>query len=96
VSKLREALAAAFVEEVGRVLKTMSVRGWTFDQPTNINMTVTDATPIRFLIEAHIDECSHTFTINAKTKEDDLARAVERLVVDWFASHRHNRVHAAQ
>ena len=88
MTKLREALAAAFVEEVSRVLKTMTVRGWRFQQPEDIGMKVTDATLMRFQIEAHIDTCSHTFTIYAKSREADLGRAVERLVVDWFANFR--------
>lgn len=86
MSKLHDALASAFVDEVNRVLKTMRVRGWAFPEPKDVGMKITGATPIRFLIEARIDTCSHTCEINARSKEADLAKAVERLVVDWYAN----------
>lgn len=94
-SRLRDALASAFVDEVNRVLKTMRVRGWKFNEPKDIGMKVMDATPIRFVIEARIDGCSHTFTINQKSKEEDLGKAVERLVVDWYANFRRRDVQSA-
>lgn len=83
MSKLHD----AFIDEVKRALKTLRVRGWTFADPDNIGMRIVSATPLRRIIEAHIDQCTRGYTITERAREEDLARAAEKLVIDWHREH---------
>ena len=87
VSIIQQATAKAYEAQVRRTLSTMRLRGWTFPTECAMAIRVVDASPLRFSIEARVDDVVRTDIVSIRASSDDIAKSVERLIAEWLSKH---------
>ncbi len=87
VSVIQDATAKAYAAQIQRVLSAMRVRGWRFPEQFNVEVKVTEASALRIVVEAKIDEMKSDDEIKVRTSADDIPKAVDNLVAQWLKQH---------
>ncbi len=87
VNVIQDATAKAYAAQIQRVLSAMRVRGWRFPEQFNVAVQVTEASALRIVVEAKIDEVTSVDEIKVRTSSDDIPKAVDKLVAQWLKQH---------
>lgn len=87
VNVIQDATAKAYAAQIQRVLSAMRVRGWRFPEQFNVEVKVADASALRIIVEAKIDEVTSVDEIKVRTSSDDIPKAVDKLVAQWLKKH---------
>lgn len=84
VSAIRDATARAFAAQVRRELDVAKAKGWKFPDGCDVAVRVIDATALRALLHARIDDVGGVYTLTTDATAGDINAIVSKMVKSWL------------